>query len=93
MPLSRGGDLRFSLIWRAITRELSIRGHAIFIFVSRYSTNQAFQQSTNRKMHSRIAHTRTLKDNARLAWKKKTKNNPLPMKLEQRRRTAAAKKH
>lgn len=33
----------------------------------------------NREMHSRIAHTRWLKDNARLVWKQeKQENNPPP---------------
>jgi len=35
-------------------------------------------------MHSRIAHSRSLKDNARLVWKQEEQeNDPLPMKLEQ----------
>jgi hypothetical protein len=41
-------------------------------------------------MHSRIAHTRLLKDNARIVWKQvEQENNPLPMKLEQLPRTIA----
>jgi len=45
-------------------------------------------------MQSRIADTRALKDNAKLAWKQEEQeNNPLPMKLEPALRTAAVYGH
>ncbi len=55
---------------------------------------QDFPQTTDRRLHSRIAHTRSLKDNARLAWKyKEQQNKSLPMKLEQLLRVAAVNEH
>jgi multidrug resistance efflux pump len=56
--------------------------------------DQSLVETTNRKMHSRIAHIRALKDNVKLARKHiEQVNNSLPMILEPLQRTAAVNQH
>jgi hypothetical protein len=53
-----------------------------------------FPETENRRMHSRIAHTRALKDNARLVSKQEEKDNHhMPMKFDNLLRTAAVNEH